>query len=129
MPEDRISPVDDCKTTEDLLTPVKSQTKELASRTFEDSNPIRQKDSFYGNSFVEPIQKEDSSNDDQSGMIPVQTKTTSTDKSEKGNNSEAFYAASFDYSKIASTSDSIDVRKIDNENNAWEWIHVNIGVV
>ncbi len=62
-------------------------------------------------------------------MIPVQTQTASTDKSENGNNSEVFYAASFDSSKIASTRDSIDVKKIDNENDAWEWIRVNIGVI
>ncbi len=93
--------MDDSKNDEDLLSSVKSSTKALASRTFGDSNPISQKDSFNGNSFVERIQKEDSSNFTQSGTIPVQNETASSDKSEKGNNSEAFYAASFDSSKIA----------------------------
>ena len=128
-PEVRISPADDSKNNEDLLTSTKSQTEELASRTFEESNPISQEDSFNGNSFDDCMQKEDSSNCIQSGTIPVQTKTASSNKSEKGNNSEAFDAASFDSSKIASTIDSIDVAKIDNENDAWEWIRVNIGVI
>ncbi len=61
-------------------------------------------------------------------MIPFQTRTTSADKSEIGNNPEAFHAASLNSSEIASAKDSIDVKKIDNENNAWEWIHENIGV-
>ncbi len=117
-PEDRVSPADDSKNNEDLLSSVKSCTKELASRTFEDSNQISQKEFFNGNKFVERIQKKDSSNFTQSGMIPVQTKTASSDKSEKGNNSEAFYTDSFDYSEIASARDSVDVKMIDNDNDA-----------
>ncbi len=75
LPEGRISLVDDSKNNEDLLSSIKSHTKELASRTFEESNPISQKDLFDGNRFNEIIQKDYLSNFIQSGTIPVQTKT------------------------------------------------------
>ncbi len=89
-PDNKISPVDDSKNNKNLLSSAKSSTKELASSTSEDSDAINQKDLINGYSFVEPIQKEDSSNFIQSVMIPVQTKATSADKSEKENNSESF---------------------------------------
>ncbi len=83
---------------------------------------------FNGNSFNDCIQKRDSSNFILSGTIPVQTKTASSDRLEKGNNSEAFCASCLDHIDIASAKDSIDVTKIDNDD-AWEWIHENIGVI
>ena len=128
-PEGRISPADDSKNNKDLLSSVKSRTEELASRTFDDSNPISQKDSFNGNSFVERNQKDNSPDFIQSGIIPVQTETASSDKSEKGNNSEAFCASSFNSSEIANARDSIVVIKIDNENDTREWIRENIGII
>ncbi len=69
---------------------------------------------------VEPIQKEESSNFIQSVMILVQIKAASANKSEKGNNSEAFPSTSYKSTEIGSARDSIDVKKIENEDNAWK---------
>ncbi len=62
-------------------------------------------------------------------MISTQTKATSEDKSEKGNNPDAFLSTSFKSREIASTKDPINVKKIDNEDDAWKWICENIGLV
>ncbi len=66
----------------------------MPSRTFEDSDAISQKDAICKESFVEPIQKEESSNFTHSFMIPSQTKATSEDKSEKCNNPDTVFSAS-----------------------------------
>ncbi len=119
----------DYKKNKNLLGSVMSSTKELVSSTFEDSDAISLKDAFHRNSFIEPIQKEESSILTHSFMIPTQTKSTSADKSEKGNNSEVFLCASSKCSEIASARDCIKVEKIDNADDAWRWICGNIWIV
>ncbi len=87
--------MDESKNNNNLLNFDKSGTEEIALSTFEDSDAISQKDSCHRDSFVEPIEKEESSNFTQSVKIPVQTEATSADKSEKSKNSEAFLSASY----------------------------------
>ncbi len=121
--------MDDSKKNENLLHLDKSSTKELASSTFEDSDAISPIEAFHGKTFVKPIQKEGSSNFTHPFMISTQTKATSEDKSEKGNNPDAFLSASSKSSDIASARDSVDVEKIENEDKNWKWNRENIGVV
>ncbi len=97
--------------------------------TFEDSGAISLKDTMQGNSTVEPIQKEESSNVKCPFTNPTQTKATSKDNSEKGNNSGAFYTVNSKCSEIAGNRDCINVEKIDNADNTWRLICKNIGMV
>ncbi len=62
-------------------------------------------------------------------MIPVQIKVTPEDESEKHNDSEPFLSATYKSSEIGSTKDFINAENIENEDNAWEWICENIGII
>ncbi len=121
-PQDEISPTDESKKNDNLLNLDKSSIKELASSTLKNSDEISQKDAFHRNTFVEPIQKGESSNFTCHFIISTQAKATLEDKSEKGNNPNMILSASSKSSEIAIARDSIDVEKIDNEEDAWKWI-------
>ncbi len=81
------------------------------------------------NSTVEPIQKEESSNIAGPFTDPCETKATSKDESEKGSNPKEIFTAISKCSERVSTSDCINVEKIENADDAWRWIHENMGMV
>ncbi len=75
-----MSSADNSKKYKNLLSLVKSSTKETVSSIFVDSDAISHEDFFNGKSLVEPNQEEEYSNFTHSFMIPTQTKATSEDK-------------------------------------------------
>ncbi len=79
-------------------------------------------------SSFEPIQKEESPDVICPFKNPSQSKVSSSDKSEKGKTPEVIFTAGSKCSEMARSRDCINVKNIENEDDAWRWICKNVGI-
>ncbi len=93
----------------------------MDSSPIEDSDAVILKDAMKIDRTVESIQNEESSNVTHPFKNPTQSKASSSDKSERGNNPELISVSNSKCSEIASSRDCINVEKIENTYYEWSW--------